>query len=212
MPDRERKLTKDKRETLLLRWSEGVSQAELAEAFDIAQSSVSYLVRRYVGAEPGRRVQRMMPGVTLNEARKRVEEEIDDLEVMLKRWKQLHALLGAIPTVEPEEKKLKTPWDRANVLAMNGEDAQFVNGLIYFNGDALDLEEFWRRHPRGIAKDAASERLLTYEEAVDLRAELEEDFTHQRSRLRESSPPEEEDEARSPYDAAFYRKALRALS
>lgn len=233
-----KRLTPDQRKHLLDQWAKGISQSELAAAFNISQSSVSYLVRRYVGAEPGKQVIRMMPGTALKDLRGRLQDTLDDIDRIRRDLRAMLALSGAVPTSEPEEQRAPgSPWARADALARTGEDAVFLNGIILFNGDDLDIEEFWRRHPRGIAKDPVSGGLLTYEEALDLRAELEGDLDHipfsgadelddepfidekaahfdnavQRRRTPTNYSIEHED-APEGVDQSFYRKAMRALA
>lgn len=223
MADNTKRLTPERRKHLLDQWAKGISQSELAAAFNISQSSVSYLVRRYVGAEPGKQVVRMLPGTALRDLRGRLQDTLNDLDRIRRDVRAMLALSGAVPTPEIEEQSAPgSPWAKLNVLAMDGESAQFVNGLIYFEGDALDLDEFWRRFPKGIARDAGEGGgLLTYDEAVDLLAELEGDLDH----IPLTSPGEdEEDEPGSdfltmmreqlirddPTPAAYDEKAARA--
>ena len=179
MPDRtrERKLTADQRKLLVEGWAKGHSQKDLAEAFGISQSSVSYLVRRYTGAEPGKQVQRLMPGMTLRNLRARLEQTIDDADALLKSLKAMYVLSGAVPTTDIDEPpsqltQLQEVERRARAGTREDKGARFDVDAVYFNMPGHDgiwtIEEFWARFPKGVAYDIAG-RLYTKEEALAVR-------------------------------------------
>lgn len=187
-----KRLTLEQRTQLLAQWSKGVNQADLSAAFGIAQSSVSYLVRKYVGAEPGKQVTRMMPGTTLRELTMRLEDLLTDLDRLRRDTRSMLALAGAVPAIVPDDRP-HNPTAARDALVAAAQSGDLDNGgaiwmgdAVIFNGDYYTPEEFWEKFPNGIAADDDG-HLFTFEEAVEMR---DENAALDRARMAES---EEED-------------------
>ena len=176
---RERKLSLEDREHLISQWQRGISQTDLASAFGVSQSSVSYLVRKYAGATPGRAVVRLVPGSTLRELRGRLENHLETLQELVKVTGQMLVLAGAVRSA-PEEREADeakhggNQWKRAQDAAASGDldnDGAIFNGYwVDFLGERMELGEFYRRFPKGLVAD--SERVYTRAEAEAARDEI----------------------------------------
>lgn len=84
-------------------WQAGVSQADLAERYGIAQQTVGYHIRRHVGARPGETVRRSgVDRATLTDIRTLAEEA---LKAQIHSERRLRALLAAL---EPRDKAVSS--------------------------------------------------------------------------------------------------------